>query len=124
MSTTPVTLQPAAYLRCHHGNAAALPHQREALRRLAVRLAVPAPVFYEDRIRPDTDPALSPPRFEDLTRAIMDGAHRLLFVPGPWTLAGSEARIRIAVRLLTAAGCARIITLPAALRPVRRRIAT
>ncbi|MFD4320828.1 recombinase family protein [Streptomyces sp. NPDC058548] len=122
MTTTPRTpdvLPPAAYLRCPLGAAAALQNQRNALRRFAARLGVPAPVFYEDYLVPGADPDRSRPRFEALTHAVLDGSHRLLLLPGPWTLAGTESRVHAALRLLTAAGCSRILMLPAPIRPVR-----
>ncbi|MFG2333177.1 hypothetical protein ACGFMM_26625 [Streptomyces sp. NPDC048604] len=117
----PDALPPAAYLRCPLGAAAALHGRREALRRFAARLGVPTPVFYEDYLDPGADPDRTPPRFEALTRAVLDGSHRLLLLPGPWALAGTEARVRAAIRLLTAAGCGRILMLPPPVRPVHGR---
>ncbi|WP_354637599.1 recombinase family protein [Kitasatospora camelliae] len=124
MATTPyapASLPPAAYLRWLRPEEAARHGQREALRRFAARLGVPAPVFYEDHTSPGADATRCPPAFEALVHAVMGGSHRLLLIPGPWVFSGGEARVRLAVRVLTAAGCGRILMLPAPGGPARLR---
>ncbi|GAA1939038.1 recombinase family protein [Kitasatospora viridis] len=110
-------LSPAAYLRCRAAQPGALEGQRAALRNFAVRLGVPAPVFYEDHTGPDRTAGRCPPRFEALVHEVLAGSHRLLLVPGFWVLAGTEERLRLTLRLLSAAGCGRILALPTPVAP-------
>ncbi|GAA1939082.1 recombinase family protein [Kitasatospora viridis] len=114
-TTGPVdpALPPAAYLRCPIGATRARRDQREALEHFAARLGLPAPDFYEDLTASGAEPPHDRPRFQALTRAVQDGSHRLLLVPGPSVLGDCEDRVRDALRRLTSAGCGRILALPA-----------
>ncbi|GAA2800162.1 hypothetical protein GCM10010441_26300 [Kitasatospora paracochleata] len=116
----PIVLPPAAYLR-RRLDGSAVRGQREALRRFAARLGVPTPVFYEDRTSPGADAIRCPPQFKALVHAVLDGSHRLLLIPGPWVFSGGEVRARLAVHVLHAAGCGRILVLPAPGQSARLR---
>ncbi|GGV40611.1 hypothetical protein GCM10010495_67590 [Kitasatospora herbaricolor] len=105
----PLRLPPAAYLRYYPHNRSAVDRHREALDRFARRLGLPSPAVYLDNGRSSTGPR---PGFEQLARAVLDGVHRVLIVPGPWVFSVDDAKARLAVRLLTAAGCHRILMLP------------
>ncbi|MDH6131550.1 hypothetical protein P3T37_000919 [Kitasatospora sp. MAA4] len=104
-------LVPAAYLRIFPQNSGAVEHQSEAMRRFAARLGVPAPTFYIDNGYPSTG---SRPAFERLARAVLEGSHRLVMVPGQWVFSADDARAGLAIRMLSAAGCRRIVQLPSA----------
>ncbi|MGV9268173.1 hypothetical protein ACWDRR_26310 [Kitasatospora sp. NPDC003701] len=116
--TSPV-LRPAAYLCGHPHSPMALNGQREALTRFAAHLGLPAPVVYLDHAHPSSWGHRARPQFEALVRAVMEGTHRLLLIPGPWVFSVDEQRVRLSVRVLTAAGCARILVLPRSFPPVR-----
>ncbi|MGV9266070.1 hypothetical protein ACWDRR_15575 [Kitasatospora sp. NPDC003701] len=103
--------RPAAYLCSPPQNPTAA-RDREALTRFAARLGLPAPVFYLDRARPSSWGHRARPRFEELVLAVIDGTHRLLLIPGPWVLSSDEYRVRLSIRVLTAAGCTRILMPP------------
>ncbi|WP_329500210.1 recombinase family protein [Kitasatospora herbaricolor] len=106
----PASLHPAAYLRYYPHNSSAVDRHCEALHGFTRRLGLPSPAVYLDNGRCSTGPR---PGFEQLARAVLDGVHRVLIVPGPWVFSVDDAKARLAVRLLTAAGCRRILTLPA-----------
>ncbi|MGV9271080.1 hypothetical protein ACWDRR_41325 [Kitasatospora sp. NPDC003701] len=105
-------LQPAAYLCSHPQNPRKATGDREALRHFAARLGLPAPVFYLDHAHPSSWGHRSRPQFETLVRAVIDGTHRLLLIPGPWVFSGDDGRVRLSLRVLTAAGCTRVLALP------------
>ncbi|WP_240122036.1 MULTISPECIES: hypothetical protein [unclassified Streptomyces] len=114
LTDPPATRPPAAYLLHHPERPEADDDHRRAMRGFAARLGVPDPTFYIDSLpRRDGDR----PEFARLVQAFMDDAHRLLLIPGPWVLACSQARVRLAVQMLTAAGCRRILMLPKPLPP-------
>ncbi|MEV6583407.1 recombinase family protein [Streptomyces sp. NPDC051582] len=102
-------LSPAAYLRCYPRDPAGMRAHHEVMHRFAARLGMPAPVVYVDDGVPCTGLR---PQFEQLTRAVAAGRHRVLLVPGPWVFSPDDARARTALRMLTAAGCRRILQLP------------
>ncbi|MFE2728893.1 hypothetical protein [Kitasatospora sp. NPDC059327] len=108
---TPI-LQPAAYLCSHPQNPKKAAGDREALKHFAARLGLPAPVFYLDHAHPSARGHRSRPQFETLVRAVIDGTHRLLLIPGPWVFSGDEGRVRLSLRVLNAAGCTRVLALP------------
>ncbi|WP_406002454.1 hypothetical protein [Streptomyces sp. NBC_00829] len=113
--TTLAILPPAAYLRYHPHNSHAVERHHQALRCFAARLGLPAPTLYLDNDYPSSG---TPPHLGQLVRAVMNGSHRVLLVPGPWVFSSDDARARLVIRVLTQAGCRRVLTLPA---PHRRR---
>ncbi|MED7952285.1 hypothetical protein PUR61_18390 [Streptomyces sp. BE20] len=120
VSDTSPTLRPAAYLCSPPQNPRAATGDREALTHFAARLGLPTPVFYLDDVHPSSWGHRSRPQFETLVRAVIDGTHRLLLIPGPWVFSADEGRIRLSLRVLTAAGCTRVLTLPKQPAPVPR----
>ncbi|MCX4682863.1 hypothetical protein OG401_00810 [Kitasatospora purpeofusca] len=114
------TLRPAAYLCRPPRNPRTAYGDCEALRHFAARLGLPAPVFYLDDVHPSSWGHRSRPQFETLVRAVIDGTHRLLLIPGPWVFSGDESRIRLSLRVLTAAGCTRVLALPKHPAPAQR----
>ncbi|MFJ1709880.1 hypothetical protein [Kitasatospora sp. NPDC088346] len=110
----PVFLPPAAYLRYHPRSSSHAPRHLEAIRHFAARLGLPAPVFFVDEGYPSSG---IPPRLEQLVRAVADGSHRVILVPGRWVFSGDDVRARRIISVLTRAGCQRILTLPASRRP-------
>ncbi|MFJ1709153.1 hypothetical protein [Kitasatospora sp. NPDC088346] len=110
--------QPAAYLRYRPRFCPQPPRHDEDLHRFATRLGLPEPVLYVD----DGPPSVGiPPRLQQLVRAVADGSHRVLLVPGPWVFSTDDEKARRIVRVLTLAGCKRILTLPAPHWRRRRR---
>ncbi|MEV6583772.1 hypothetical protein AB0M92_37195 [Streptomyces sp. NPDC051582] len=110
----PATPRPAAYLHHYIYDHTVVTRYHNALCSFSARLAQPVPDFYLDTGCPSTG---ARPRFEELVRGVMDGTHRLLLIPGPWVFSSDDARARKAIRLLTAAGCRRILRLPAVAVP-------
>lgn len=98
--------QPAAYLRYYPRNSSTVDRHYEALRRFAARRGLRAPVLYLDNGCPSS---AARPRFEQLARAVMDGSHHVLIVPGLWVFSEDAKQARLAVRLLVSAGCHRIL---------------
>ncbi|MFC9331991.1 hypothetical protein [Kitasatospora sp. NPDC057015] len=123
MSTadTSALLRPAAYLRRHPHSPIPVEGHCEAMRRFAVRLGLPAPAVYLDNNTATRERQPRRPQFEALVHAVMDGSHRVVLIPGPWVFSSDERRTRLAFRVLTAAGCLRVMTLPTPLATVWRR---
>ncbi|MFE9424805.1 recombinase family protein [Kitasatospora sp. NPDC006697] len=119
-SGTAAVLRPAAYLRAIPARPGAADLQREALRHFAAQLGLPVPAYFLDDGLPPAAGLPPQPGFEALVRSVLDGTHRMLLIPGPWVLAAGEGRVQVAMRLLTAAGCTRILALPGQ-RPARPR---
>ncbi|OKI13382.1 hypothetical protein [Streptomyces sp. CB03911] len=93
---------------------------RETFRRFAARLGLPAPALYLDDLPAARGPRPRP-QFEALVHAVMDGSHRVLLIPGPWVFSSEDHRVRLAYRVLMAAGCRRILILPTPLATAWRR---
>ncbi|GHE26352.1 hypothetical protein GCM10018781_78530 [Kitasatospora indigofera] len=122
---TSFLLRPAAYLRRHPHSPIPVEDDREVMRRFAVRLGLSAPAVYLDDNIATRERQPRRPQFEALVHALMDGSHRVVLIPGPWVFSGDEYRTRLAHRVLTAAGCLRVMTLPTPLATVwRRRLIT
>ncbi|MEE1826321.1 hypothetical protein PUR61_29660 [Streptomyces sp. BE20] len=116
---TSPALRPAAYL-CSPPQNPTAERDREALTSFATRLGLPAPVFYLDHAHPSSWVHHARPRFEELVLAMIDGTHRILLIPGTWVFSGDDDRVRLSVRVLTAAGCTRILMPPRHATPVGR----
>ncbi len=116
-----VLLRPAAYLRRHPHSPISVEGHCEAMRRFAVRLGLSAPAVYLDSNTPTRERQPRRPQFEALVHAVMDGSHRIVLIPGPWVFSNDEHRTRLAYRVLTAAGCRRVMTLPTPLATLWRR---
>ena len=122
MSTadTSAPLRPAAYLRRHPHSPISVEGHCEAMRRFAARLGLSAPaVFLETNVRYERQPRR--PLFEALVHAVMDGSHEVVLIPGPWVFSNDERCTRLAYRVLAAAGCLSVMTLPTPLATVWRR---
>ncbi|MCX5126728.1 hypothetical protein [Streptomyces sp. NBC_00347] len=81
----------------------------KALQSYALRLGLPAPVIYMETGLPTGDM----PPLERLVRAVHEGSHRIVLVPGEWVFSDDDAQVRRIVTLLRQVGVRRILALPA-----------